>query len=428
MVFEKVIRMSVLSLISAYEGQVMRTLNLVASENLTSANVRAALASDLSHRYCIPPVGERPVAIWDYPNQEVPRAILAATEELARALFHAAIADVRPLSGNQVAQIVLTTLVGRNDMVWSVPGNCGGHFTTEVVARREGIRLVQIPYDWSRGIIDVAAAAALAREAPPKLIFLDASMQLFPHPLEELRAAIGPDTIISYDASHTFGLIAGGHFQDPLREGADLLHGSTHKSLWGPQKGMILAREHGQVARALNEAVVPMFASNVHLHHVAALGIALEEARNFGAAYASRVVANARALGAALAEAGIEVLFADRGITDSHQVLVSLGDQTHALECWRRLEAGGLHANAVSLPFREGTYGLRLGTAEAARRGLGPAEMIRVGGWIAACCRGTLSPPALAAMVADLSRAHPSLAFADDTTDGAEEPCAASLE
>lgn len=419
--------MSVRKLISDHQQRLSRTLNLVASENLSSANVRSALASDLNHRYCIPPADQRPAAIWDYPNQEVPRAILAETEALARALFHAVYADVRPLSGNQVAQIVLTTLAESSDVLWSVPSACGGHFATEVIARREGMRLVPIPYDRSRGIVDVEAAAALARTHPPKLIFLDASIQTFPHPLSDLRAAVGSDPIISYDASHTFGLIAGGRFQAPLLEGADILHGSTHKSLWGPQKGMILARKQGASARALADAVVPMFASNIHLHHVAALGIALEEVRDFGAEYADKVIENAKTLGSALVEHGMDVLFVDQGLTESHQILAALGDKSRALECWGLLETGGLHTNAVFLPFRDNCYGLRLGTAEVTRRGMGPAEMAQIGSWIAACCQGGLSPSALAGMVAELSQAHPSLAFTNDGNEEAKKLCAALL-
>jgi glycine hydroxymethyltransferase len=116
--------MSILQLIRRHERRLSHSLNLVASENLVSADVRRALASDVSMRYCIPPEGERPAAIWDYPNQADVRQIAAETERLARVLFHAAYADVRPLSGNQVAQIILMSLVSRGDTVWSVPPDC----------------------------------------------------------------------------------------------------------------------------------------------------------------------------------------------------------------------------------------------------------------------------------------------------------------
>lgn len=403
--------MSISDIIRAHADRAVGTINLVASENLTSPAVRMALASDLGHRYCIPPLGERPAALWDYPNQEAPRGVLAATQALACRLFGAAYADVRPLSGNQVAQIVLGTLVARGETAWSVPAGCGGHFTTAVVAEREGLRLEAIPYDHRRGVIDVDKVAAAARRNPPVLVFLDSSMQLFPHPLRDLRAALGPDTVISYDASHTFGLIAGGGFQDPLGEGADLLHGSTHKSLWGPQKGMILARDDGALAARLRDAVAPLFVSNIHVHHVAALGIALEEAEAYGAAYAARVVENARAMGAALAAEGMDVPFADAGCTRSHQVFVVLGDQDRALRQFERLERAGLHANAVRVPFCD-AFGLRIGLAEATRRGMDASVVAELARCVAAVCLAGRDPVAVAGRVAEISRAHPGLCFA----------------
>lgn len=407
--------MSILKLIAEHESRLTRSLNLVASENLISEDVKRALASDVSMRYCIPPEGERPPAIWDYPNQDQVRRMASETERLARQLFHAEYADSRPLSGNQVAQIILMSLVSRGDTVWSVPSNCGGHFATRVIAEREGLNLVPIPYALDRGIIDIDAAARLAKTQPPRLVFLDASMQLFPHPLAELREAIGPDPIISYDASHTMGLIAGGAFQTPLKEGADLLHGSTHKTLWGPQKGLITVREDGPVAARIRESVVPMFVSNVHVHHVAALGVALQESLEYGADYARTVVQNARALAGSLAQHGIDVLFAEIGATQSHQVMIDLGSKARSLEIWRHLQGVGLNTNAISLPFRQ-SFGLRLGVAEATRRGLGAEEMRQIAHWIALCASGKHGLDDIARGVSDLSRRFASLHFAREAS------------
>ncbi|MDD5366708.1 MAG: hypothetical protein PHR30_15330 [Gallionellaceae bacterium] len=394
--------MPILNLLAEHEHKLTRSINLVASENMISEDVRRALSSDVAMRYCIPPEGERPAAIWDYPNQAQVRQIASETERLARALFHAAYADARPLSGNQVAQIILMSLASRGATVWSVPSSCGGHFATPIIAAREGLHLLPIPYDRSRGIIDIDAAGEMAKKHPPRLVFLDASMHLFPHPVAALREAIGPDPIISYDASHTLGLIAGGAFQAPLQEGADLLHGSTHKTLWGPQKGLITVREEGAIATRIRDAVVPLFVSNVHVHHVAALGIALEESRAYGAAYAQAVIHNAKALAASLAGLGIDVLFAELGATDSHQVLVDLGDKQRSLSVWNRLQNAGLNTNAIALPFRP-SHGLRIGVAEATRRGLGIPEMNRIAAWIALCAAGTTPTGTIAREVAELS-------------------------
>lgn len=406
--------MSILNLITQHESRLNRTLNLVASENLISEDVRRALSSDVSMRYCIPPEGERPPAIWDYPNQAQVRDIASETDRLARQLFHASYADSRPLSGNQVAQIILMSLASRGNTVWSVPSDCGGHFATRVIAAREGLNLMPIPYDHNRGIIDVDAAKALAKKHPPKLVFLDASMQLFPHPVAELREALGGGPVISYDASHTLGLIAGGAFQSPLSEGADLLHGSTHKTLWGPQKGLITVRDDGPIAARIRDAVVPLFVSNVHVHHVAALGVALEESILFGADYARSVIRNAKALAQALVGHRIGVLFAEIGATESHQVMIDLGDKKNSLVVWNRLQDAGIHTNAVSLPFKR-SYGLRIGVAEATRRGLGVEEMHRIAEWIALCAKGR-RPENIARNVIAMSERHPFIHFSRQST------------
>lgn len=403
----------ILGLIERHERRLNTSINLVASENLLSGNVRRALSCDVAARYCIPPEGERPAAIWDYPNQTEVRQIAADTAQLACELFHAAYADVRPLSGNQVAQIVLTSLAARGDTVWSVPADCGGHFATPVIAAHEGLNLVPLPYDHSRGVIDVDAAKSLARAHPPTLVFLDASMQLFPHPVAALREAIGAAPIISYDASHTMGLIAGGAFQSPLQEGADLLHGSTHKTLWGPQKGLITVREDGHVTRRIQDAVVPMFVSNIHVHHVASLGVALEEARDFGTAYARAVIDNAKSLAQGLHARGVDVPFVREGFTASHQVLIDLGDRQQSLAAWERLQKVGINTNAISLPFRK-SCGLRLGVAEATRRGMGVEDMETLAGWIAHAVEAADGWESLGHEVAAMSGRFAGVCFAGD--------------
>lgn len=407
--------MPISDLIERHEFRLRRTLNLVASENLLSEDVRRALSCDMAMRYCIPPEGERPAAIWDYPNQEFVRRVNAETESLAKSLFDAEYADLRPLSGNQIAQIVLMSVVARGDTVWSIPARCGGHFATSVIADKAGLELIPIPYDATKGVIDVERAGDLAKRHPPRLVFLDASMQVFPHPLAALRDALGPGPIISYDASHTLGLIAGGAFQRPLQEGADLLHGSTHKTLWGPQKGLIMAREEGPASAAIRDSITPFFVSNIHVHHVAALGVALEEARDFGAAYARAVIANAKALAESLERRGIDVLFAEQGATECHQVLVDLGDRQASLAAWNRLQAAGLHTNAIALPFRE-TYGLRIGVAEVTRRGIGVTEMAEIAGWIAQCVGGSAVLDDVAAGVAEMSGRFSVLHFSNKPT------------
>ena len=379
--------MPIIDLVRKFNKGYYNHLNLVASENLSSANVREALSSDLHHRYAIPPRGQRDAAIWEYPRQDEIRKIVADTEQLGCKLFHAAKADVSPLSGNQIAEIMLSSLLKPGDTFLSVGSREGGHFTTQKIADDRGYKRFDLPYDNDKGVIDVERTVDLVKRTSPKLVFLDASMILFPYPVKELRKALGDDIIISYDASHTLGLIAGGAFQSPLLEGADFIHGSTHKSLWGPQKGIILSAkslDESEAAKKVFSRIVPLFASNVHPHHIAALGIALEESLNYGESFARDTISNSRLLGRSLSENGLRVAFAERGYTNCHQVILPIGDKPEAMDAFRRLESTGINVNMTGVPFSaQGESGLRLGTNELTRRGIGGAPMKEIADLIA---------------------------------------------
>ncbi len=392
-----------------------RALSLVASENLMSPAALQAAGSDFAHRYTIPPRGERPPGIWDYPNQARLNDIERQAREAAMDLFAAGYADVRPLSGNNAVFCVLAALAGRGDRVLRVPDACGGHFATAPIAELLGIELISIPYDVRRAEVDVEATERLYREVRPALVLFDSSMMLFPLPLRSLRGALGDEAVISVDVSHPMGIIGGGGFQAPLAEGADLMHGSTHKSFFGPQKGMILCGQPGAVADRIASTVVPTFASNVHSHHIAALGVALEEMHYCGKAYATQVVANARALAGALHRGGLEVSGRDRGFTDCHQVHVALGERHMAEEALQALETAGIFVNAIHLPFRP-DYGLRLGLSELTRRGFTEEEMPAIADLIIRCIRGTADMRVIGSEVAALSEAFPGLSFAPYAT------------
>jgi glycine hydroxymethyltransferase len=402
----------IIATLAAHERRRLRTINLVASENLLSPAARAALASDVGHRYCIPPAGQRPESIWDYPNQEAVRALEQQARELACEAFGAEVADVRPLSGNNAAYILVKALVARGGAVASIPGACGGHFATEEICRREGVTRHDIPYDRDNAAVDVERTAALCADLPIELLFLDASMNLFPHPVKELRSAVPEHVTIVYDASHTMGIIAGGGFQNPILEGADVLQGSTHKSLFGPQKGLFAFARDGAVSSSVRQAVTPLFVSNSHPHHTAALAVALRESLDFGAEYAAQVVTNARALAAGLHAAGCRVAFAERNFTDCHQFVWAVGNRPEAERAWVALETAGLHVNLVRVPFRSGEFGFRIGTSEVTRRGMTSQEMHQLAALLVEAAAGDVRW--VGAEVAELSAGFSGLRYGYD--------------
>jgi len=232
------------------------------------------------------------------------------------------------------------------------------------------------PYRTNRYVMNAEAAAELVEQVRPRLVVFGASIFLFPHPVREVsNAARTVGATIAYDGSHVLGLIAGKQFQDPLGEGADILLGSTHKTLPGPQGGMILVQKHGQLAEQVDATLrpPPILVDNFHMNRVAALAVTLAELIQFGKAYAQQVVSNAQVLARSLHDEGVRLVQSDRGFTASHQVLIDVANLDEGLQVRNRLEQGDIIADA----------GVRLGTQEVTRRGMRESEMKLVAGLIA---------------------------------------------
>lgn len=402
---------SILSLVQEYEAAQQLGIRLVASENLMSPSARYVLQSDLNHRYWMPEV--KPSDIWDYPNQVVMRRIEHVANQRSCELFGAAIADLRPLSGNNACNALLQALCRKGDVIYSVSKSCGGHFTTDVVCQKLGIHRMDIPYGQDGRVNLGRFAEVLAKNPPPKLVFLDASMTLFPYPVEGIRRLVGEDVVISYDASHTLGIIAGGQFQAPFLEGADIIQGSTHKSFFGPQKGIFLFRQESNASRAIQQEITPYFVSNSHPHHMAALGVAAEEMLKFGKQYAKMVVDNTKTLAATLYEHGFDVMFPEQGFTRSHLFITKIGERQDPVRLFSELQEVGVHVNLISVPFGSG-QGFRIGCAEVSRRGFEPSDMTILGELLAALVFKRKSKAAVKGLVRDLSLAHSGVKYCDE--------------
>ncbi|MDZ7799447.1 MAG: hypothetical protein U5K81_01575 [Trueperaceae bacterium] len=364
----------VLAAVDQHDAYRRDCIGLVPTENVLSPLARRVLASDASHRYLF----QNPQ--WRYVGGKHLATLEESAKDLAREAFGVRHANVRPLSGENCTNIVIDALVGPGDVFYHLAMEDGGHFAARSVADRIGADRHLLPFDRTNAVVDLGACAHAFAEAPPDVIYLDASMVLFPHPVRELRRLAGNDTIIVYDASQVFGLILGGTFQDPLREGADVLSGSCHKSLPGPQKGMILT-DRDELMEAVEATIFPGHVSNFHLHHVAALAVTLAEMRAFGADYARQMLANARALAEGLAGHGLAVQGGAQR-TASHQVWLDVRPQMPPDEAVERLHDAHLIGNVNLIPTL-GQKGLRLGVPEITRLGMGEGEMADLSGAIA---------------------------------------------
>ncbi|MGB3280870.1 MAG: aminotransferase class I/II-fold pyridoxal phosphate-dependent enzyme, partial [Pseudorhodobacter sp.] len=226
----------------------------------------------------------------------------------------------------------------------------------------------------------------------PKLITIGGSLNLFPHPVAEVRAiadAVGAKVL--FDAAHQCGIIAGGAWANPLELGAHLMTMSTYKSLGGPAGGLIVTND-ADIAERLDAIAFPGMTANFDAGKSAALALSLLDWRDHGAAYARAMIDLAQALATELAALGLPIFGASRGMTQSHQFAIEAAGFGGGQAASKTLRKAGFLACGIGLPIAEvagDMNGLRIGTPELVRRGLTPADA-----------------PALAALIAEGLRSN----------------------
>lgn len=352
----------ILNLVKAHEqwrGE--ECINLIPSENVMSPVVRSLLSSELGHRYT--------ARDHFYMGTRFLDEIEHYGEELAKNVFEAEAADLRPLSGH-IADLTFTASFSKfGDVLMCVSEENGGYpgLGESGLVGLLGLKMVPFPFLKEKMNINVEKAGEAIRRIKPKIVIFGASYILFPHPVRELaEIAVENGACVGFDGSHVLGLIAGKQFQDPLREGAHALFGSTHKSFFGPQGGIILAdKEHDEI---MKEKIFPRFVDNAHWNRIAALTLALAEMKNFGKAYAEQVVRNSKVLARALNDYVFPVTCPNLGFTQSHQVILDFGDYAQSRIMAEKLQRANIIVD----------HAIRIGTCEVTRRGMKGAEMLRI--------------------------------------------------
>jgi glycine hydroxymethyltransferase len=290
-------------------------------------------------------------------------------ETIARQVFDAEYANLRPLSGHIADLIMLANFAEQGDTLMCVSPKDGGYpgMWKKGLAGLLRFRVEQFPFSRREWNIKIEETEQAIMRAEPKIVIFGASLITFPHPVKELaKVAQEYGAFVGFDGSHVMGLIAGGQFQDPLREGAHALFGSTHKSFFGPQGGIILAdKETGQ---HISKRVYPAFVDNAHWNRIAALTLALAEMKSFGKAYAKQIVSNSQTLAKALKDYGFPVICEELGFTRSHQVILDYGNYQKGRVVAQKLQRANIIVDCV----------VRIGTCEATRRGMKEKEMLRV--------------------------------------------------
>jgi len=392
----------IFSLVQAEERYQRDTLRLIASENYASRAVLEASGSVFANKYSEGYPGAR-----FYQGQRFVDPLEALAIVRARALFGAEHANVQPYSGSPANLAVYLAFLQPGDTLLGLDLPHGGHLTHGARASISGkwLRAVGYQLDPRTGLLDYDAIRRLALEHRPKILV--AGHSAYPRQLDFARfRAIADEAgaLLFVDMAHFAGLVAGGVHPNPVPL-ADVVTTTTHKTLRGPRGAMILCKE--KHAKVIDRAVFPGLQGGPHNQTTAAIAVALgEAARPEFRAYARAVVDNARALGAALAARGYDLV---SGGTDNHLLLVDLrakgiGGKPAAVA----MERAGLVANCNTVPGEtrkaSDPSGLRLGTAAVTSRGLGAADMERIAGWIDRALRAHEDAAALEAIAAEVVR------------------------
>ncbi len=350
------------------------SVNLLPSENVTSPQVRALLSSDFGHRYTLPVNAKYAGEFLEngYRGTRITTDIESAAEKVACEVFNARHACVQPLSGHIAAMIAIVSCTKRGDGMCSIHVENGGYdgYGQQYIPDILGLKASHLPFDVDRHNIDTDKAGQLIRKKRPKLVILGASFIPFPYEMGPIREACeDAGSVLSYDGSHVLGLIAGGVFQHPLDDGARILYGSTHKSFFDPQGGLIVTNDD-DMDKHIRMNLTWRIVDNAHWNRVGALGQALLESREFGPRYAKQVVKNAKRLGRELTERGFPLMFEELGFTESHQLLIDSKKlkKTYGMtvnDFSVRLEKSNLIIDSVA----------RLGTSEITRMGVKEKDM-----------------------------------------------------
>jgi len=372
------------ALVKEQNGWRGRCINLIASENVTSRRVRGVMGSDFAHRYAEGHPGER-----YYQGTEMIDEIESLLRQHVKGLFRCRHADVRPISGTIANDAVFSRYLRPGDvvMVNSTPG--GGHISHHRAGAvgKYTRNIVDFPVTPDGYHIDVDRTLDLVKALEPKVMILGKSLFLFPEPVKDLAPVCKRRGIVLiYDAAHVLGLVAGRQFQDPLGEGAPLVTGSTHKTFFGSQRGVILSNVDDDEWRKIDKGAFPGSSSNHHLETLVALSVSTYEMLEFGAEYARQVVANAKKLAGALHDLGFKVEGEAFGFTESHQVAVDVSAIGGGEAVSRDLKDNGIIVNMNLLPFEPLDHvtspaGLRLGVQEMTRVGMKEPEMDVIAGF-----------------------------------------------
>jgi glycine hydroxymethyltransferase len=365
-----------------WRGQ--QCINLVAAEAPSSPTARNLLASEIGIRASGGGIGRNNRF---FTGMAVIDEVESLCVELLKKAFRCHYADHRLMGGMAGVMAAYTALATPGDCVMTVPIMQGGdssHRSNGPPGVR-GLDVIDLPFHPGTNDIDIDSFRQIATYRKPGVVGIGMTLTLFPVPLEQIKEIINPwGGKVYFDAAHQLGLIAAGLFQDPLREGADLMTGSSGKTFSGPQGGIIVWDDE-KLSEAIYRSVFPMLTGSHQINRVAALAVATTEMIEYGRAYMTQVVKNAQRLGMELRKRGLNVLFHERNYTNTHQIVIQSTYLDSAAYEVRLLESANIICNKTPLNWGSSKSGpanqsaIRLGTTEITRLGMKEHHMA----WIA---------------------------------------------
>ena len=383
-----------------------QNIELIASENIVSPAVMAAMGSVLTNKYAEGSPGHR-----DHGGCQFVDAVENLAIDRACRLFGARYANVQPHSGAQANLAVYFALLNVGDTVMGMDLSQGGHLTHGSPVNMSGKNYNFVAYGVDEnGFLDYAALAKQVARVRPRLLVAGASAYPRALDFEKLaEIAHGYGAMLMVDMAHIAGLVAGGVHQNPVPY-ADVVTTTTHKTLRGPRGGLILTNNE-YLAKRINSAIFPGTQGGPLEHVIAAKAVCFGEAlQPEFQVYARRIVDNAQALAAGLTDRGVRLV---SGGTDNHLMLVDLTDEAcTGKELEHNLDEVHITANKNTVPGEKRspfvTSGVRLGTPAVTTRGMGPEEMRVIADCIADCIFDFAGKKAdIAARVADLTARFP---------------------
>lgn len=357
--------------------------NLNPATNVMNPRAEALLAKGLGSR---PSLG--------YPGDKYEMGLEAIEEieviaaELCAEVFQAKFAEIRVSSGAMANLYSFMATCKPGDAIIAPPATVGGHVTHHQpgCAGLYGLEVHPAPVDADGYTVDLGALELLAKRVNPTLITIGGSLNLFPHPVAEIRSiADSVGAKVLFDAAHQCGIIAGGAWRNPLEEGAHLMTMSTYKSLGGPAGGLIVTNDPG-LAQRLDGIAFPGMTANFDAAKSAALALTMLDWRDFGSAYAHAMIAVSATFASALSDSGVPVFAQERDYTRSHQFAIMAADYGGGQMASKHLRKAGFLACGIGLPIDpvEGDMnGLRIGTPELVRWGMGVEHVERLAALVA---------------------------------------------